>query len=338
MQTNFVKSYEDAQQSANQAAKVQQIIYENDAKNIALRGIRTKTVLYFIMSIIAVLELTAALFFYLSGAFNVPTFPSVAMGASIAIAFHFYTHKVLSDTMASLAFERKHHSKAMRNETITNMVICVVLLFVAALAVVILGRNGFAAYRSNQFEAKQFSVLDSIPSKPSVNVEIFTKNGQLITERANAYAKVKDAENAAKTIENATKTQNNALNERSVTQSNDNERSVTQSVTQPNNGLLTQNNDTVIENSVTQKDDNERSVTQRLDRLTELLERMITAQPSPQIAVNETEKRQIGFQKTCKHCQKQIENAKTARKEYCDDKCRIEYWKNLTGQEIIKGK
>jgi hypothetical protein len=60
---------------------------------------------------------------------------------------------------------------------------------------------------------------------------------------------------------------------------------------------------------------------------------------APQIAINGTEKRQIGFQnKTCKNCQKPILDAKTERKEFCETKCRIEYWKDRTGQEIIKGK
>jgi hypothetical protein len=395
---NFVKSYESEQQKSNQAAKVAQILYENDAKNLAINGIATKTVLYSILSAIAVLELCAALFFYLSGAFSVPTFPSVAIGASIAIAYHYYLHAVLVSTCAAIAFERKHHSKAMKSETVINIIICLVLLLVAALAVVILGRNGFAAYRMNQYEAKTASVpVDSARSKPSVSVALLTKNGQLITERANALANVQNAENAAKTIENAqitqnnaqkrkeydaqtvqlstvvgtsaffvellllllaysiatakraatietesneyiilnsSVTQNNAQNGLSVTQNNGTERSVTQSVTQPNNGLLTQKNDTVTQPTVTQNDN---SVTQKLDKLTELLERMIT-QPSPQIAM-ETEKRQIGFQnKACKQCQKPILDAKSDRKEFCETKCRIEFWKDKTGQEVIKGK
>jgi hypothetical protein len=392
--SNLIQSYESENQRSHQAAKVAQILYENDAKNLALNGIGTKTVLYSILSIIAILELTAALFFYLSGAFSVPTFPSVAMGASIAIAYHYYLHAVLVSTCAAIAFERKHHSKAMKTETIINIVICLVLLLAAALTVCVLGKNGFSAYRSNQFEAKTVSVpMDSLRSKPAVSVEIFTKNGQLITERANAYANVQNAQNAAKTIENATITQNNAQkrkdydaqtvqlstvvgtsaffvellllllaysiatakraatietesneyiilnssvtqNGSSVTQNNAQNSSVTHNVTQstvtqslPEN---TQNKDTVTQS-------NESSVTERLDKLTELLERMVT-QP-PQIAFNETEKRQIGFQnKSCKQCQKPILDAKTERKEFCGTPCRIEFWKDKTGKEIIKGK
>jgi hypothetical protein len=254
----------------------------------------------------------------------------------------------------------------------------------------------------NQYEAKTASVsVDSLRSKPAVSVAILTKNGQLITERANALANVQNAENAAKTIENAQKTiendkkrkeydaqtvqlstivgtsaffvellllllaysiatakraatietesneyivinhsvtQNNGQNDNSVTQNNGTERSVTQSVTQPNNGFLTQKNDTVTQPTVTQNDNSVTLITDKLERLTELLERMVTAQPLQPI-LNETEKRQIGFQnKACKHCQKPILDAKSDRKEFCETKCRIEYWKNKTGQEVITSK
>lgn len=399
---NFVKSYESEQQKSNQAAKVAQILYENDAKNLAINGIATKTVLYSILSIVAVLELSAALFFYLSGAFSVPMFPAVAVGASIAIAYHYYLHAVLVSTCAAIAFERKHHSKAMKSETIINIVICLVLLLVAALSVSVLGRNGFSAYRMNQYNATSPAPLvDSLRSKPAVSVEILTKNGQLITERANAFAAVQNAENAAKTIENAQKTQKNATERKeydaqtlqlsnivgtsaffvellllllaysiatakraatietesneyiilnsSVTQNGtsvtQNERSVTQSVTQKNGTTVTQNlpentqkNDVGTQTTVTQNDNSVTQITDKLDRLTELLERMVT-QSLPQVAINETEKRQIGFQnKACKQCQKPILDAKSERKEFCETKCRIEFWKGKTGQEIIKGK
>ena len=367
MMTNQIQSYENDQQRSNQSAKVQQIMYENSAKNLAINGIGNKSVLYAILSILAVLELCAALFFYFNGVFAVPIFAAVSLGASVAIAYHYYLHAVLVSTCSSIAFERKHHSKAMKTETIINIVICLLLLLAAALTVCVLGRNGFAAYRSNQFEAKYMqSNTDSTRSNLADNTAILTKNGQLITERANALTALKAAENARNAQNNANNAQKRKeYDNQTVQLSNVVGTSaffvelllllLAYSIATAKRAatIETESNEyIVLESSVTQNNAQNHSVTdsvtqtvtqpitQNLPENTQNIDSSVTLRLEKietilaQLVPTES-KRQIGFNKECKQCAKPILDAKSDRKEFCNTSCRIEFWKGKTGKELI---
>jgi hypothetical protein len=88
----------------------------------------------------------------------------------------------------------------MSKTTVLSVVLTVTLFVFFIYVTLVQGINGFKTYRIQNAPIAK-TVVDSV-SKPVVSLEIFTKKGQLITERANAYANVKNAENA----ENAAKT------------------------------------------------------------------------------------------------------------------------------------
>lgn len=191
---NISKTHEKNVQSENQTENVDNIIGHVENVPYALRGSKVKTILYWLFGVIAALELTAALFFYVS---SIGTAVAVALVGAVAIAFSFHglLHSILTDTMNGLVFAKMRESKAMNTEVKTNLVLTICLLVIAALAVFFIGKKGFTAYRGKQYEiAQNEGKPKEAPKGLNITADMLTnKKGKITQDKLEQLANVTNA-------------------------------------------------------------------------------------------------------------------------------------------------
>jgi hypothetical protein len=151
---NLSKSHEKNVQTAVHTEQVDSILSNVENVPYALRGSMVKSVLYWLFCLIAALELSAALFFYVAS-LGTPQAVAAVGAAAIGFLFHSLLHSILTDTTKGMVFSKKRESKAMSAEVVTNIVLSIVLLIMAACTVYFMGKKGFTAYRATAYEKKQ---------------------------------------------------------------------------------------------------------------------------------------------------------------------------------------
>ncbi|MEY4934389.1 MAG: hypothetical protein RIS64_748 [Bacteroidota bacterium] len=200
MSLNLIKQYEHQQTFDAKSDRIKSLIEANAPETVALQNAKTKNILYIIFSVFGWSELTAAITFYVATVFGFKLIVACVAAAFISFGLHYIAHSLLSNTCTALTFAHNRHSNAMSKTTVLSVILTLTLFVFFIYVTLVQGINGFKTYRIQNAPIAK-TVVDSV-SKPAVSLEIFTKKGQLITERANAYANVKNAENA----ENAAKT------------------------------------------------------------------------------------------------------------------------------------
>ena len=198
---NGAKKHENSVKNANHAESVGNIL--NNVENVpfALRGVTVKTILYFLFSFIAAVELTAALSFY-----------TMSMGASVAVAlvgcgllafgFHALLHGILSDTAKGIVFGKRTESGAMSNEVNVNIVLSIFLLIIASCTVFFVGKKGFTAYRATQYETAQNEAKPKGDTKGIDASMLTNKSGKIAAWKLEALTDLEKAK--AKTTEATT--------------------------------------------------------------------------------------------------------------------------------------
>lgn len=202
---NLSKAHEKSVQTAVHTEQVDTIL--NNVENVpyALRGSTVKTILYYLFSAVAALELSAALFFYVSSLGTPKAVAMVGCGV-IAFLFHGLLHSILTDTTKGMVFSKKRESKAMSAEVITNIVLSVFLLIMAACIVFFVGKKGFTAYRATQYEQAQAKPKDEVKE---VTVDMLTNSKgkvaawklEALTDLEKAKAKTTEATTAQATAD-----------------------------------------------------------------------------------------------------------------------------------------
>lgn len=198
---NMVKNHESSIKKANHAEQVSNILSNVENTPYALRGATVKTILYSLFSVIAAVELSAALFFYVAS-LGVPKAVAMVVCGVLAFGFHALLHSILTDTSKGIVFGKRTESGAMSNEVTANIVLSIVLLLIAACSVFFVGKKGFAAYRATQYEQKTEAekVAPAKQLDPSV---LAGKNGKVaawkleaLTDLAKAQTKATEATTA----------------------------------------------------------------------------------------------------------------------------------------------
>lgn len=118
---NMVKNHESSIKNANNAEQVGNILSNVENTPYALRGATVKTILYSLFSVIAAVELSAALFFYVAS-LGVPKAVAMVVCGVIAFGFHALLHSILTDTSKGIVFGKRTESGAMSNEVTANIV------------------------------------------------------------------------------------------------------------------------------------------------------------------------------------------------------------------------
>jgi hypothetical protein len=197
--SNLVKSHENSVTSANHADEVNAILSNVENTPYALRGATVKTILYFLFSLVAAVELSAALFFYVVS-LGVSKSVAMVVCAALAFAFHGLLHSILTDTAKGVVFGKRTESGAMSNEVTANIVLSIVLLLMASCSVYFIGKKGFTAYRATQFETSKAEQVK--PKSDGITANMLTsKSGkiaayklEMLTDLEKAKAKTTDAE------------------------------------------------------------------------------------------------------------------------------------------------
>ena len=169
-----VKSYESDMKNSQNNAAVIKILENSETVTYALRGITNKIILYILFSFCAACELSAALFFYsssLGAAFWIALFACIF----IAFSFHFFIHHVLKDTAQGFIFLKRNEGSALQRNVYTDVAVSLILLTVAALTVNKFGKQGFANYRSINYNAITATVVH-----PAITPDMLTnKKGKI---------------------------------------------------------------------------------------------------------------------------------------------------------------
>ena len=197
---NAAKSYEMQQKQSIELDAVQNIIASQQNTPYALRGVNVKTFLYGLFSVVAVFELGAALYFYMVGAYGVNTYAALVVSALLSGVMHYLLHSLLMDAATGFVFQKRHESHAMQTEVFFNIVVSIVLCLLIALVVNFFGKNGFTAYRSNQYELKTIIKTDSLPNIQTVAItpEMLTnKKGKISNEKLESIANIAKAQTDA---------------------------------------------------------------------------------------------------------------------------------------------
>lgn len=197
--SNFVKSHESSVTTANHADEVNAILSNVENTPYALRGATVKTILYFLFSLVAAVELSAALFFYVAS-LGVSKSVAMVVCAALAFAFHGLLHSILTDTAKGVVFGKRTESGAMSNEVTANIVLSIILLLMASCSVYFIGKKGFTAYRATQFETAQAEQIK--PKSDGITANMLTsKSGkiaayklEMLTDLEKAKSKTTDAE------------------------------------------------------------------------------------------------------------------------------------------------
>jgi hypothetical protein len=145
-----VKMYESAKDTENRQKAQAEILKETDIVNYSLSGARLKTYLYALFSVLAALELAAALYFY-GASFGMTLYAAIGAAAAFSISFHLLTHKALKKACLGLVFALESHSRAATAEIVLNVIIALVLLSTAAGTVYFIGKPSFEANRRNNY-------------------------------------------------------------------------------------------------------------------------------------------------------------------------------------------
>lgn len=176
---NIVKNHETSVKNANHQESVNEILSNVENTPFALRGATTKSILYFLFSLIAAVELSAALFFYVAS-LGVSKAVALVVCGLLAFGFHALLHSILTDTSKGIVFGKRSESGAMSNEVTANIVLSIVLLLIAACSVFFIGKKGFTAYRATQYEKKIDDEKGKLPPVKSIDASMLTgKNGKI---------------------------------------------------------------------------------------------------------------------------------------------------------------
>ena len=205
--SNFVKNHETSVTNANHKESVNAILSNVENTPYALRGATVKTILYFLFSVIAAIELSAALFFYVASLGVSKAVAMVVCGA-VAFAFHGLLHSILTDTAKGIVFGKRKESGAMSNEVTANIILSIVLLLMASCTVFFVGKKGFTAYRATQYEVAQSEQVK--PKNDGVTAQMLTgKSGKIAAYKLEMLADLEKAK--SKTVDSETaKTANEA--------------------------------------------------------------------------------------------------------------------------------
>ena len=200
MQT-ISKMHEKNVQNDVHVEKVDTILSDVENVPFALRGATVKTILYWLFSVIAAAELSAAFFFYISS-FEMPQAVAAVIAVVLAFFLHGLIHAQLTDTSKGMVFSKHRESKAMSSEVKMNIVLSIILLFFAAGCVFFLGKKGYTAFREMKY---QTALLESkgkdAPKGLVLTADMLTsKKGKISMDKLeqatalqNATAKATDA-------------------------------------------------------------------------------------------------------------------------------------------------
>ncbi|MBL7815206.1 MAG: hypothetical protein JNL70_09355 [Saprospiraceae bacterium] len=199
---NVVKIHESSVKSADQFENVNAILSHIANTPFALRGVKTKTIFYFLFSLIAAAEMAAAFFFQIS-ALGFPIAVVVALSLLLPIVFHGLLHNTLVDTALGIVFVKRKESGAMASEVTSNIILSIALLLGAACTVFFVGKKGFSNYRAIQYEKKINDDKSKLPPIQTVDATMLTnKNGKIAAWKLEALADLEKAK--ATTIEKQT--------------------------------------------------------------------------------------------------------------------------------------
>ena len=196
--TNNVKNHETNLVSEKNASDVNAILEGVENVPFALSGATTKTILYALFSVLAAMELTSALGFYVAS-FKVSLMVSFVFCGMVAAMFHALLHSILSNTAHGIVFSKRSESSAMSTEVIANIVLSVVLLLGASCTVFFVGKKGFTAYRATEFETK---TKVATPEKTAITPDMLTsKSGKISVYKLELLGKLEGAKAATKEAE-----------------------------------------------------------------------------------------------------------------------------------------
>lgn len=191
--SNSVKTHESGVKSQNHTNQVNNILDNVENVPFALRGANVKTILYGLFSVIAAVELSAALYFY-ACSLGVPQAVSMVVCGVIAFGFHFLLHSILTDTSKGIVFGKKSESGAMSNEVTANIILSIVLLLIASLTVFFVGKKGFTAYRATQYEIAEKEAVKPNNDVNINDVKLKDKNGKIAAWKLETLTDLKKAE------------------------------------------------------------------------------------------------------------------------------------------------
>ena len=206
--TNFVKNHESGVKSQNHTNQVNAILDNIENTPFALRGATVKTILYFLFSVIAAVELSAALYFY-ACSLGVPQSVTLIVCGVVAFGFHFLLHSILTDTAKGIVFGKRGESGAMANEVTANIILSIILLLMAACSVFFIGKKGFTAYRATQYEVKDKAEIKT-PGLNINDIQLKDKNGKIAAWKLETLTDYKKAESKATDSETAKQESNRA--------------------------------------------------------------------------------------------------------------------------------
>ena len=209
MQT-ISKMHEKNVQNDVHVEKVDTILSDVENVPFALRGATVKTILYWLFSVIAASELSAAFYFYISS-FEMPQVAAAIIAVVLAFFLHGLIHAQLTDTAKGMVFSKSRVSKAMSAEVKMNIVLSIILLVFAASCVFFLGKKGYTAFREMKYQAAMIDgkSKSDAPKGLAITADMLTsKRGKISTDKleqatalVNASAKATEAATIAVTTE-----------------------------------------------------------------------------------------------------------------------------------------
>lgn len=181
-------SFEANKQAEAKQKAISAILSQTDNSQYALKGAVNAERLYILFSIIALVELGAALFFYGAG-FGINLTAAAALALGLAGGYHILLHHQLDHTSQGITFAKATENKALKNMALVNRVISLALIFFAAALIYFVGRPAFSAYRETQWEK-----MAAATPPPSVSMAQLTDSkGKLSVSRANAFTRLTNA-------------------------------------------------------------------------------------------------------------------------------------------------
>ena len=148
MQT-ISKMHEKNVQNDVHVEKVDTILSDVENVPFALRGATVKTILYWLFSVIAAAELSAAFFFYISS-FEMPQAVAAVIAVVLAFFLHGLIHAQLTDTSKGMVFSKHRESKAMSSEVKMNIILSIILLFFTKRGVPFFAKKKYTPSRKKQ--------------------------------------------------------------------------------------------------------------------------------------------------------------------------------------------
>lgn len=181
-------AFEANKQAEAKQKAINAILSQTDNSQYALKGAVNAERLYILFSIIALVELGAALFFYGAG-FGINLTAAAALALGLAGGYHILLHHQLDHTSQGITFAKATENKALKNMALVNRVISLALIFFAAALIYFVGRPAFSAYRETQWEK-----MAAATPPPSVSAAALLDNkGKLSVSRANAFTRLTNA-------------------------------------------------------------------------------------------------------------------------------------------------